>query len=816
MFQNYLKSAWRNIYKRKEFSVLNILGLSVGMAACLLILQYVNYEKSYDNFHPDLARLYRLNVGWKSIGESAIEYLATNHPAAGLALKRDFHQIEEVTRLVDVSTFFGSSVMSYEVEGLDPKTFYEDHMYIADPTVFKMFAYPLIKGDASTALADQKNVVITESMVKKYFGDEDPIGKILSLNGQLEVKVTGVLKDLPGNSHLSINALFSSTIFSEELDNNWIWPAFYTYVKLAPNTVVEDLENQFGRFVNKYLGEVMKEFGIEEKMQLQLVRDIHLSSNLVNEARENGSHRIVSFLMLVAVMILVIAWINFINLSTSRSLERASEVGIRKVIGARKGHIIGQFLMESALTNILAILMAILLVALATPYFNELVGHPVMGERWMTQIWQQATTWRIIMLLFLGGTFLAGLYPAFVLSSFQPLRTIKGKIFRSGKGFMLRHVLVVFQFVVSMLMIAGTLIVFKQLSFMRHQEMGFNMDQLLIVKSPSIRDSTLRQKFLLFREQLIQEFQIHNVTASSDIPGHIFKNVNSIKRKEQNIAESFFATYQITDENYLPTYELNLLAGRNFAKERIMDENAVILSESAVQMLGYNSSEEVLGQLISRKYRNWEDVTVIGVVKDINHRSLTHEQTPFAFFNIPSHPFDYYSIRISRQNLSQTIASIEQAFNRLFPRNPFEHFFLDDYFDKQYQADRQFGRIFSLFAGLAILVACLGLFGLASYVTARRTKETGVRKILGASAFQILILLGKQFVWLVLIAAIVGIPLAWWSGNQWLSNYAYRIELDTCVFILPVLLVLLIAILTVTLQSSKAVWTNPVKSLREE
>lgn len=817
MFLNYLKSAWRNIYKRKEFSMLNILGLSVGMAACLLILQYVNYEKSYDNFHPDLSRLYRLNLGMAKTGNPTFKFLATNHPAAGLTLKRDFPQVEEVTRLVDVSIFTGSAVISYKADGKNPKTFYEKDMYLADPSILEIFAYPLIKGNPSTALAGQDNVVITESMAKKYFGDEEPMGKILSLNGELEVKVTGVLKDLPQNSHLSISALFSSVSFSEGLNNSWKWPEFYTYVKLAPNTNLKNFENQLDGFVDKYLGEVMKEFGVEQKMQLQPVQEIHLSGNLLREAKENGNQKVVSFLMLIAIMILVIAWINFINLSTSRSLERASEVGIRKVVGARRGNIIFQFLMESALINILAISLAILFVTLATPYFNQLVGRPVMGERWLTQIWEQVSTWKILVLLFLGGTFLAGLYPAFVLSSFEPVKTIKGKLFQSGQKFQFRHAMVIFQFVVSMLMIAGTIIVFKQLSFMRNQEMGFNMDQLLIVKSPRITDSTLTEKFQLFREQLIKKAQIHNITASSDIPGHAIQTVNSIKRKEQSIAESIVAIYLHTDGHYLPTYELNLLAGRNFSEGRATDESAVILSEKAVELLGFTAPEEALGQVISKKVGgSWEELTVIGVVQNINHQSLAFNQTSFAFFNPSRHRFDYYSLRIGTQGLSQTITSVEQAYKQIFPENPFEHFFLDDYFDQQYLADRQFGRVFGLFASLALFVACLGLFGLSSYVTTRRTKETGIRKILGASAIQILILLGKQFIWLVLIAAAVGIPLAWWGGKQWLSNYAYRIELNAWVFILPVLLVLLIAVLTVTLQSSKAAWINPIKSLRDE
>ncbi len=816
MFFNYLKSAWRNIYKRKKFSLLNILGLSIGMASCLLILQYVNYEKSYDNFHPDLSRLYRVNLGIKNTSDPAFGFLATNHPAAGPALKRDFQEVEDVARLVDASVLYGASIMSYHEDGKEPRIFYEDDLYLADPAILTMFGYPLIEGNPHTALASQANVVITESMAKKYFGDEAPMGKTLSLNGQLEVNVTGVLQDLPENSHLEIGALFSSTNFSDELNNTWIYPEFHTYVKLSRDARSEELENHFGAFVDRYLGEVMREFGIEEKLTLQPVRDIHLGGNLLKEAKENGNQRTVSFLVLLALMVLVIAWINFVNLSTSRSTERSTEVGIRKVIGASKGDIIGQFFMESALLNLLAILVAVLLILMVTPFFNQLTGSPVLGERPMAQIWDQTLNWKIVTLLFLGGTFLAGLYPALVLSSFQPVRTIKGRLFRSESKVHFRHIMVIFQFLISILMIAGTIIVYKQMSFLRSHDLGFNIDQLLIVKAPSIIDSTRSEEFRVFQERLMQEPQVLDVTASSDIPGHFFQNVNSIKRKEQSTAESFFVTYQFTDEHYLPTYGLHLVTGRNFSKDRGIDENAVILSAKAVEQLGFGTSEEALGRAITRKMRNWQEVNVVGVVKDINHRSLAYEQMPFAFFYAPTHPFDYYTIKVKTQNVAQTVGRVQKAFQLLFPSSPFEHFFLDDYFDEQYQADQQFGQVFSLFTGLTIFVACLGLLGLISYVTARRTKEIGIRKVLGASVLQILLLLGKQFISLILIAAVLGIPLAWWSGNRWLNNYAHRIDMSAVIFIMPLVLLLLIAMSTVAFQSSKAALTSPVISLREE
>ncbi|MBX2871605.1 MAG: ABC transporter permease [Saprospiraceae bacterium] len=816
MFINYIISAWRNMYKRKQFTLINIMGLSIGMAACLLILQYVNHQESYDTFHSDLDRLYRLNLGMSEAGESEVVYRAANHPAAGLALKKDYPQIEEIARLVDVAIFMGSSVLRYEPEGSTPTTFYEENMYVADPSFLKLFSFSMIKGDKETALDDRDNIVITESLAKKYFGEEDPMGKTLALNGAINLTVTGILQDLPKNTHLDISALFSSDVFSDGINNAWIWPEFHTYVKLVPNVDVQDVESQLDGFVNQYLGEIMEEFAIKEAMTLQAVKDIHLKGNLLKEIKETGNQKTVSFLVVIAFMILLIAWINFINLSTSRSIERASEVGIRKVVGAGKGNIILQFLTESAVMNGLAIGLAILLVVLTTPYFNRIAGEEIITGGWFRQVVAQGSTWQAMLLLFLGGTFLAGLYPAFVLSSFQPIKTVKGHLYQAGRKIHFRHVMVVFQFVVGLSMITGTLIVFKQLSFMRNQELGFNMDQLLILKAPSIIDSTIADKSELFREQLLQSTQVQQVSFSSDIPGHNIQNINTIKRKEQNIEEGFFATYQSTDEYYFTTYQIDLVAGREFSKEIETDTKAVILNEKAVQMLGFSSTEEVLEQVISVKINGWSDLKVIGVVKNIHNQSLAHGQLPFVFFNRGGFNYDYLNIRLNTEDLHGSIAQIEETYREIFPGNPVEHFFLDDYFDKQYQADRKFGSVFTLFATLAILVACLGLFGLASYVSSLRTKETGIRKVLGATTAQIFTLLAKQFLWLIVVATIVGIPLIWWGGNEWLANYAYRVQLDLWVFVLPVLSFFLITALIVFWQSSKAALVNPVQSLRSE
>lgn len=625
MLINHLKTARRNMLKRKEFSILNILGLSIGMAACLLILQYVQYETSYDKFHPEVSQLYRMNLGMTNPDKPGVGVMATNHPAAGPSAKADFPQIEEFTRLVDVEVMLGSSIMSYTDESGQMKVFYQENMFVTDSTFFDVFAFPLLAGNPVTALSDPSNVVITESLAKKYFANEDPMGKTLSLQGNFKVKVTGVMKDIPENSHLKISALFSMSVFQGNVDNTWIWPEFYTYLKLAPNTDVGNLEPQFKEFVHKYLGEVMEEFGIEENMYLQQITDIHLDGNLAREAKENGDQQIVAFLTIIAIMILLIAWINYVNLSTARSLERASEVGIRKVLGAGKTHLISQFLVESAVMNILAITISVIIVYLTASSFNQLVGKNVFEGFWLTGLWTQKFTWVVLLLFLVGGTFLAGMYPALVLSSFEPIKTLKSKFYGAGQKISFRQVMVVFQFAISLLMITGTLIVFKQLSFMREQQLGFNMDQMLVVKSPSVIDSTYVTKEDYFERQILQQSSIEKFTASSDIPGHVIQQINSIKKKGQSTGEAIFAYYIYTDEQFLPTYEIDLIAGRNFSKEMATDNDAVILNEEAVKMLGYGQPEDVLGKVISIKEQEWREVTVVGVAENINHRSLAHE-----------------------------------------------------------------------------------------------------------------------------------------------------------------------------------------------
>ncbi len=815
MFYNYLKTAWRNIIKRRSISVLNVLSLSIGITACILILGYVKYEKSYDDFHPDLDQLFRLNLGMTNAEGSHIEFRATNHPAAGIYLKKDFPVVQSFARLVDVSIFYGSAILSCESE-TGMTSFYEEDMFIADSAFLTMFGFDLISGIPQTALKKPEHVVLTQSLAKRFFGEEDPMGRTMKLNNQDTYVVNGIMKDPPPNTHFQISALFSASGFSNGLNNAWIWPEFHTYVKVTPDADISRLKQALDPFVDKYLGDVMEEFGIEEKMALQPVKNIHLDGNLLKEVTENGDRSRIVFMMIIALMILAVAWINYINLSTSRLVERATEIGIRKVIGASRKSVISQLLIESALINFLAILLSLILLAVISPYSEYFTKSSMQGTDVLFSIFRDQETVLVLLGLFLAGILFAGVYPAIVLSSFRPHNTLKGRIFAPAQRFGFRHILVVFQFTIGIIMMAGTFIVFSQVSFMRSHDIGLNIDQLLIVKAPSIVDSSINLKMELLKERILQYSDITHLAVSSDIPGHLIQNNNSIKRKEQYREESFFATFLAIDESFVPTYELDIIAGRNFIKDRELDRSAVILNDRAVRALGYSSLDEVVGETITYKDdQQWKDGVVLGVVKDFNHRSLAYQQEPFVLFNRPYVPYDYYAMKVHTRDLTNTVAKIETVYTQIFPRNPFDHFFLDDYFDQQYRADRRFGWIFGFFACLAILVACLGLIGLVAHITTRKAKEAGMRKILGASTFHILVLFGKQFVWLILIAATIAIPAAWWSGYSWMQSYAYQYQLSLWLFLIPVAIVLLLSILTIIWQSSKVAWVNPAEVLRD-
>ncbi len=842
MIKNYLKIAWRNLLRNKVYSLVNIVGLAIGMAACFFVFQYVHFESGYDRFHANASNIYRVPISFSANRLGGADWSvsegnsARNHPAVGLAMKNDFPEVIDYTRVVNLSLFEIKFAMSYNPPGRESKVFNEDNIFMADSSFFTLFSYPLIKGSKEHCLTATNNIVISTSTAKKYFGNSDPMDQTLTLNAyipwvserEFPFKVTGVFADVPENSHLKFDMLIPFEAYRRflapgtEFDNMWVWPGFFNYVLLSPGTDVKKLEAKFPAFIEKYLGPIMKQYNFRTAFRLQPITDIHLKSNYTSEAEVNGSEEEVHFLSIIGVFILIIAWINYINLSTAKSMERAKEVGIRKVSGAVKRQLIGQFLLESFLINLVALATAILIIATCMPLFDRFMGKNISGYFFSSGLGSQPVFWVAASIVFVAGALLVGAYPAFVLSVFKPVRVLKGLIITSNKGLSLRRALVSFQFLLSILLIAATLIVFNQLRFMRNSDLGYKKEQRLVVKSPAVVDSTFTSRFYFLKSEILKLPSVTNAAPSSDVPGAMIRQGNFIWLANQDKEQGFVTRLMQIDHDFLKTYDIKLLAGRNFLPSDSSfifstPNNNVLINEETAGQLGFKSPGEAVNREIVFDFGGEEiHSRVLGVVKNYHQRSFKEKHDPILFFFPSWGGWKYMSVNINTAHLHDNLAIIESIYKKVFPGNPFEYFFQDDFFNRQHLTDQRLGKVFGLFTILAIIVACLGLLGLSSFVIRLRTKEIGIRKVLGASVSGILLLISKDFVKQVCLSAGIAMPIIYWVGSNWLNNYAFHIRLAWYIFIIPPLMLLLIALLTIGLQSLKAALANPVKSLRVE
>jgi putative ABC transport system permease protein len=822
MLRNYLIVAFRNILKNKIYSILNIFGLAIGMAACFFIFQYVNFESGYDRSYKEASRIYRVPISYTG-SFSNIPTTAANHPAVGPAMKAEFPEVKDFTRLVNISLFTNGSTMSYKPSKGEVRSFNEEKIFLADKSFFNIFTHPFLEGSSAASLSKANSIVLTQSMAKKYFSNTEPMGQTLYLNGDLILKVTGVIKDWPENSHLRINMLISFITLSPEWGyDNWKFPEFYNYVLLAPGTDPKKVEAKFPAFINKHLGDIMKEFKFGCSFNLQAVPDIHLTSNYLKEAETNASEREISFLSIIGVFILLIAWINYINLSTAKSMERAKEVGLRKVVGAAKSQLIMQFLMESVLVNLIALFFAIGFIFLSIPYLQSLTGKDFGAGFFSSGLGSTGSFWILALLIFVAGALLVGAYPALILSSFRPALVLKGLIASSSKGISLRKVLVSFQFILSIILIAATLIVSLQLKYMQNGDLGYKKEQVLIVKTPAIGDSTIRGKYGYFKSEALKNPAVLNVSTSSDIPGNNIRYRNSVRRANQDKTSNFTTYLLEMDDNFIPTYDVTLVGGRNFYKNEseltFKEKNTkVLINEEVAKALGYTNPADAVNKFIVFQL-GADDVysEVIGVTKNYHQRSFKEKYDPILSYFPPFTDWKYFSVKINVKNLNSNLTGLENLYKSTFPGNPFEYFFLDSYFNEQYQSDQRLAKVFGLFTVLAIVVAGLGLLGLSSFVIKMRTREIGIRKVLGASISSILVLFSKDFVKLVVIASLIAIPLIFFAADKWLANFAFHISLNVLIFIIPPILLLMITLITICLQSLKAALSNPVKSLRSE
>jgi putative ABC transport system permease protein len=806
MIQNYLTSAFRNFFKHKSFTFLNLTGLTLGMVASLLILQYVKYERSYDTFNTRAKDIYRIQYnGWHD-GKLRFECAAAV-PAVGPALKNNFPEVQQFTRLYPVS-----GVVSYESPEHGLISFLEQKMQITDPAVFEVFDFKLLKGDRQTALQGPDKAVISQAAAKKYFGDVSPIGKTITWNTRRKFEVTGVFENIPENSHIKFDILFSYQTLNNQTHNDsetaWGWYDFNTYVLLQPGTDVKQLQAKWDAYLVKNRGEEWKKDNFRQEFLLKPLLGIHLYSNLLQESQpeDRGNGDAVYALTLIALFILVIAWVNYVNLSTAKSFDRANEVGVRKVMGAQKEQLVRQFLSESFLVNLLAAVLSVVVVRAVWPFFSQLTGRNIPVE-----YMGQKDFWFLLGILFVAGTVLSGFYPAIVLSSFKPVAVLKGKLMRSSQGNYLRKSLVVFQFVASVVLITGSMIVYQQLSFMTHQDLGVNINQTLVIKDAGGRDSLHDQKMERLRAAALRVPGIKSMTASTNVPGDEIFWASGIRRLTRG-PETTLSGYTVgIDADYVPSFDLKVAAGRNFDLNHPNERKSILLNRAMAEALDFKDPKSAVGEKIIQN----DTLEIVGVLENYHQMSLKEAITPLVYRYSP--PFSqFFSFKTEGTNYNRILAALEEPWKNIFPGRPMDYFFLDKFFNRQYEKDRQFGRVFGIFTGLAIFIACLGLFGLASFMTMQRTKEIGIRKVLGSSSSTIILLLSRGFIQLVLVANVVAWPIAWWIMNSWLQSFPYRVNINPLLFVIAGVGVVAIAFLSVGLQTFRAARVNPAQTLKYE
>jgi len=804
--------------KNKTFSIINIAGLSIGMAACLLILQYVSFQLSYDQFNKNAGDLYRVSNDRYQNGK-LIQHGTITYSGVSKAMQDDFPEIVNHTRIEPQ----GATTIIYR----DKKIGEQEVMY-ADNSFFSMFSYPLIAGDKKNVLNEPHTAVISESAAKKIFDVQD--NNFASVPGKLFImgkdsvsfKVTAVCKDVPENSHLRFDILASYvTLYSaygwKEADYDFTDSDFWHYVQLKHGADYKTLEAKFPAFSQRHF-QGNKVSGSDEKFHLQPLSKAHLYSDFEYEIGSTDSAVVVWGLLIIAALIIIIAWVNYINLATSRSVERAKEVGIRKVSGATKAQLVKQFLTESLILNSIALLLALLIVFLMQGSFNNLIQHKLSLFYLFQKGMNGYSITIALIILILAGIFVSGFYPAFVLSSFKPILVLKGKFTASGKGILLRKALVIGQFAITVILIIGSFVVYKQIRYVNEQNLGFNLSQVLLVKPPELTnwDSTFIDRENTFTEELKR---IPNVVGASTswnrVGGETGRSFN-VRRSDQDATTKLTMRHTAISLGYLDIYQIKVVAGRDFA---ITDFNPnfgkvhnLLINESAVKLLGYASPADAIGKSMMRGDRKWD---IIGVINDYHQKSLRYPIEATMLF--PAYGTNsYISVKVKPQNLAGTIATIKQQYDTFFPGNLFDYSFADERFNAQYRNDQLFGKVFALFSGFAIFIASLGLLGLSLFATIQRTKEIGVRKVLGASVSNIVVLLSKDFIRLVIIAFIIAAPVAWFIMHSWLQDFAYRINISWWIFLLAGLLAVFIALATISFQAIKAAMANPVKSLRTE
>jgi putative ABC transport system permease protein len=803
MIRHFFQIAWRQLMKRKFYSLINIVGLAIGIACCILIALYVQHELSYDQYHAKKDRIYRVLQTFRSLqpGEAVTPPIAQDYwvwgcAPVGLALQADFPQIEKVVRFM--------SPMSLLLER-GGKRFQQDNLLMMDSSAFDVFNWKMIQGDPHKALVATNSIVLTRSVAKKFFGNQNPVGQSLRVDNDDYFMVTGVMEDVPANSQFTFNGLVSMSTMRRirpDIFNYWGYVDFYTYVLLKENASIDPLKAQAAAFVKRHNSEDRGYTIAFEKMT-----DAYLHSAAIRQPGPTGSLLNVYLFSCIGVFIILIACINFMNLSTARSLERAKEVGVRKVLGVKHGSLMWQFLFESVLLSLAALIIAVFLARTGISFVSKLSGKQFSEIHFLSPF---QLTGMILFAVVVG--LVAGIYPAWILSGFGPVVVIKGRFNPSRNGISLRKSLVVFQFSLSIALIAATAIVYTQLKFVDLHELGFQKDQMVILNFEG--DEKVEQHIETVKTAIAGQPGVVSVASSRAVPGEFLPNAYTQIQgpKGEMIAKDPFI-YEI-DFDFIPTYHIPLVAGRNYSRIYQTDSaQSMVINEAAARLFGYANPADAVG----KKFDQWgRSGTIIGVVKDFNFRSLHQVVEPLTLRYGYPNTLNRISVSIRGKDVPSTLDNLKKTWDKIAPQRPFLYHFLDESFGEQYEADRHFGQLFTLFSLLAIGIACLGLFGLSTFMAQQRVKEIGIRKVLGSSVMGIVMLLSRDFMKLICIAIIVAVPICWWAMNKWLEGFAYRITIGPVIFLEAGLIAMGIAFLTISWQSFKAAIANPVQSLRNE
>lgn len=807
MIKNYFKMAMRNLQKHKFYSFINIIGLSIGIACCLLITLFIIDELTYDQYHEKSARIYRVTME-SYFGGNEFKMAVTPAPMAA-ALINDYPEVEAVTRF----SASGTWLLKRE-EG--EENIIENRVVFADSSVFGIFTIPFIEGNPTTSLGKKNSLVLSESTAKKYFGDNSALNKTLILDNSETFTVTGVYRDMPTNGHFHFDLILTMLNRSRSNSQQWTSNNFHTYVLLNAGTTGEEFRQKLPQLIEKYVGpEVMKYMnksleelfasGTRLNYHLQPLTDIHLHSQLGVELEANSDIKYIYIFSIIALFLLVIACINFMNLSTARSANRAKEVGVRKVLGSFRSHLIKQFLMESTLLTVFSFVIAFILASVAMPLFNSISGKSLFIP------FGSVSFWLICMFATLTIGLLAGMYPAFFLSAFKPVSVLKGKLAIGSKSGIIRSLLVIFQFSISIILVIGTFTIFKQLNFIQSKKLGFNKDQILLVENVW----ALGDQVTAFKTQTSSLASVNNVSISGYLPvTNSWRNDTGFWEHGKSIDEtSVSMQYWRVDHNYISTLGMEIASGRGFSLDFPSDSSAVIINKRAAKLFGF---DDPIGQRISTTDGDQNEIsyTIVGVIENFHFQSM--KENIDALCLVLGNSNGHAIFKTNSDNITNTVAQIEESWKSIAPDQPFNYSFLDQEFNEMYEAEQKIGTIFTTFAMLAIFIASMGLFALAAFTAEQRTKEIGVRKVLGASVKSIVFLLSKEFIKLISISFILAAPLSWWGISTWLESYTYRTNIGIEVYLVAGLLAFLVAWLTMSYQSIKAAMSNPVNSLRSE